>query len=282
MYQNPLLDRRRLLRAGARGFGALSVGGIAGLLADGCARVPAATTTAGQKLVRLQFQVAGALQSGSSASPYYYFAVLNLTDNPSDPGPVPIRNLPWGNGIAAPPATAAANSQTFVGFVQYDTGTAAYQVWLCPKVTVGTKLAFVPAVQIPSPSAFTNIGQPVQFVAPAGSSANTFDATVDLNQFKANPGDPLPAYVQINFIAYSYLATGTYNGPRYWDAIGDGTTNAGDYAVISTSQSGQSATSATIPEPTGDVQNQFGQTVTSAGDQVIPNLDLTSWAVRIQ
>ena len=262
--------------------GAAALGGVGTLLADGCARVPVTGALTGQKLMHVQFQVSGSLQSGSSTTPYYYFAVINLTDNPADPGPLPIRNLPWGNGIAGPPATAATNSQTFVGFIQYDTGTGAYQVWTFPVVGISPNLAYQPAVQVPSPSSFRNIGQPVSFVSPSGGSANTFDATVDLNQFRLNPGDTIKAYAQVNFITYSYLATGTYNGPRYWDAIGDGTINASEYASISTAQSGQSATSATIPEPVGDVQNQLGQTVTSANDQVIPNIDITGWSIRIQ
>ena len=63
------LPRRTVLAGGARLLGTLALGPVAGLFADGCARQPKNNTNLGQVLLNVQFEVAGAIASGSATTP---------------------------------------------------------------------------------------------------------------------------------------------------------------------------------------------------------------------
>ena len=278
------MPRRRLIASGARLIGALSLGPVAGLVAEGCARQPKTAVGNVENLLNVQFEVAGSLASGNASTPYYYLAVINLTNSQSDPGPVAISGLPIGNGIAAPAIlSSTVNYQTFCGYILYDTSLSNYTVYTARTVTNGGVTTFEPASVETSYSVFPPIGTPDRYALPGvAGAANTFNATLDLTRIKPPDATTLPLYAQVNFITYSYLASGSaYNGEHYYDAIGHGARTSTDYVVLQTNQPGQAITSMYFQDSQGAVMDQFGNSVTSATDQAVANLQITSWSAQI-
>lgn len=254
------------------------------LLGLSCARTPTVTNATNKTFLIVNMTVRGRIQPSDATIPYYYFCLINLTDNQNDAGPVPILNPPWGNGFAAdkqPPG-----GQGFVGFVRYDRfqGQGGYGLYAVPKDENG---AFIRAATVPQ-SGFIPLGQPDSYRTPQlGESLLTFQ--VDLNRLKRDPlnaDEPLPQYVQINLINTDKLPQGVDNVPKSTDAFGDSTTGTlSTYVTLQTNISRILRNSDLQPdgdlspaEPTQiDVRDrQTGAIVNE------PNLDIVDWTIEIR
>ena len=253
----------------------LALLGGATLALPGCARVPTAGGTNTGRLLRVTFRVRGQIQPTNATLPYYYFVLINLTNNLSDPGPVPVVALPpgggstWGNGFAA---ASQPNAQGFVGFVSYDS-VQGYQVRVCPGDGNGGYRHGGDVLL----TEFTNLGLPDSFVVPQAGDA-TLDFRLDLNRLKLKSTDTLPTYAQINIVATNNIPVGATDVTKYWDALGNGG-NTGElnaYVGFSIAQSGQTIINANtnFPEPANDVRDRLGPLVNE------PNLDIIDWTIQ--
>jgi hypothetical protein len=271
-------------RPARRIFTTLSLLLLSGLLAGSCARTPAVTAAGNKTFLIVNMTVRGQIQPSDATVPYYYFCLINLTDNQNDAGPVPILNPPWGNGFAAdkqPPG-----GQGFVGFVRYDRfqGQGGYGLYGVPKDATGT---FIRAATVPQ-AGFVPLGQPDSYRTPQqGESLLTFQ--VDLNRLKKNPLDAteaLPQYVQINLLTTDKLPQGADDVPKAWDAFGNSRTGTlSTYVTLQTTVNRILRNSDLQPddplspgEPTDiDVKDrQFGQIINE------PNLDIVDWSIEIR
>ncbi len=256
---NVTLWRRGFCRA------ALIISGIA--LVTGCARLPEDGDggTRGKQLV-ITLRVRGQIQPFDAQTPYYYFALINRTDNINDAGPAPVVERPWGNGFAAP---AQPGAQGFVAFVRQDRfqvqgGYGVYRVATNP----ATGGLYNPVV-----NAFNFLGAPESYTTPQRGEA-TLSFRLDLSRLP-NPG---ARYVQINLLATNNLPQGADDAPKAWDALGDGrdTGTINTWITIPTDQNSvRTNDQAANREPAGDVREKLGPTVDE------PNLDIVDWTVQI-
>jgi hypothetical protein len=234
--------------------------------AAGCARYPENRDTGPGKQILVTLRVRGRVQPPDALQPYYYFVLINRTDNLTDPGPVPVVSTPWGNGFAAP---AQAGAQGFVGFVRFDRfqpqGYGVYRV-----AVINGQL------DNPVNNRFEYLGPPDAF-APIDAGDATLSFRLDL----ARLPNPDARYLQFNLLATNNIpfASDDPFAPKLWDALGDGTTGEINVPVtIDTTQNTvrTNANSGQI-EPERDVRERLD------GPRVDePNLDIVDWSVEIR
>lgn len=259
------------------------------LLSSGCARYPQNTIggSGGKQLV-VTMRVRGRIRTtpppdlpGAPSPTYYYFALINFTDDVGDAGPVPVVNIPWGNGFAAP-APLPANRQGFVGFVRID----AFQ-------QQGYGVYRVPATDPSNPDSplfnpvtanFERLGLPDRY-SPLAAGDAVISFQLDLSRLPAylrnrGNGTRTPArYVQINLLATNNLPQGAdENAPKAWDALGDGrdTGAINTWLIIPLDQDVVQTNEQTNLEPAGDVREKLGAAVED------PDLDIVGWTVEIR
>jgi hypothetical protein len=238
------------------------------LLTTSCARVPPGTTTGTGKILAVRMTVRGSININRQPRGNYYFFLINRTDNPTDPGPVPVVGLPWGNGFAAP---SQQDGQGFVGFVLYDrdrTG-GTYGVFSCEVNDV---------LQNPVNGIFLPLGPPDRILVVPQAGESTLAFQLDLGRLP----NPNARYVQLNIIATNNLPQGVDNVVKYWDAIGDST--SGDiirtYVLLDTTQnptvtnSQQIGTAQEIPN---DVRDRV-----QPGTIDDPDIDIVDWQAEIR
>jgi hypothetical protein len=237
------------------------------LLTVQCARVPADSGTRTGKLLVVRMTVRGSININRQPTGNYYFFVINRTDTPSDPGPVPVVGIPWGNGFAAP---AQQGSQGFVGYISYDRARSAG--------TYGVFTALVNGVlQDPVLGIFNPLGPPDRITTPPSGDAN-LAFQIDLGRLP----NPDARYVQLNMIATNITPQGVDSVPKYWDALGD--SRSGDflrnYILLDTTQN-QTIRNAdqigTAQEVANDVRDRD-----LAGTIDDPDIDIIDWQVEIR
>jgi hypothetical protein len=211
--------------------------------------------------------VRGSININRQPTGNYYFFVINRTDTPSDPGPVPVVGIPWGNGFAAP---AQQGSQGFVGYVSYDRDRSAG--------TYGVFTALVNGVlQDPVLGIFNPLGPPDRITTPPSGDAN-LAFQVDLGRLP----NPDARYVQLNMIATNITPQGVDSVPKYWDALGD--SRSGDflrnYILLDTTQN-QTLRNAdqigTAQEVANDVRDRD-----LPGTIDDPDIDIIDWQAEIR
>jgi hypothetical protein len=228
-------------------------------LLGGCARFPEDRDDGGRgKQLVVTLRVRGQIQPPDAQTPYYYFVLINRTDNLNDAGPAPVVERPWGNGFAAP---AQPGAQGFDAFVRYDRfqpqgGYGVYRVEGNP----------VNAVFLP-------LGRPDAYTTPQRGEA-TLSFRLDLSRLP----DPNARYIQLNLLATNNLPQGADDAPKAWDALGDGrdTGTINTWITIPTDQNSVRTNRDTNLEPAGDVREKLGPTVDE------PNLDIVDWTVEIR
>lgn len=244
-------------------------------LLSGCAKYPPQSPVAGQgKLIRVTMTVRGQIQPFDALTPYYYFILINRTDDPGDAGPVPIvQGPPWSNGFAAP-AQQPPDSQGFVGFVRYDRfqGQTGYGVYTLADPVTG---ALHKPIEPQNP--FFPLGPPDTYVTPQrGERTLTFQ--LNLNRLPR----PEARFLQINFVATNNIPQGVdETSPKSWDALGDGTQTETINAWVRIDTT-QNVTVRDIDrpfpdqEPENDVREKLGPVVDE------PNLDIVDWSVEVR
>ena len=263
-----------------RDFFCFSLASLGSALMTGCARYPSGIATSGPRLLMVvSFTVRGRIQQpGDSTTPFYYYCVINRTNNLNDSGPVPIISTPWGNGFAAPdpkqgvPA-GQSFAQGFVGFVRYSAQNG-YRVFSAAVNGPDGK----PVLQNPVNNNFTDLGPPNQAQTPqAGESALSFQ--LDLSRLPNNDTQ----YIQVNFITTNYLPIGVTDAGihKLWDALGDPGQGDPNHYVTFPARAISLSNSQNPIEPDrnqpGDVRDTFD------GRQVNePDLDIVDWAIQIQ
>lgn len=248
------------------------------LFSGSCARVPQTTPTGASRVFLIvNMTVRGQIQPNDATTPYYYFCLINLTDNATDAGPVPVVGQPWGNGFAA---TTQSDAQGFVGYVLYNRfqGQGGYGLYSAPR---NANDEYLPAPQVPFPQ-FVPLGQPDSYRTPQlGEARLTFQ--VDLNRLKEDTdATTLPAFVQVNFITTDRIPNNPDdNPPKLWDALGASTvTGTLNYFVtLPTAQNVIRSNTDIIgeaQEPSNDVRDRTGPLIDE------PNLDIVDWSVEIR
>jgi len=234
------------------------------LLTLSCAKVPPLDpNNLPPKLLRVTFTLRGQVQSADSGQPYYYFVLINRTDDFASGGPAPVVDRPWGNGFGAP---STADGQGFVGFVSINYRGPGYQVFSC-KDSAGV-------LHNPVDGIFTPLGLPFQS-SPLFVGARTISFQLDLNTLP----NPTTRYVQLNIIATNNLPQGADDAPKLWDALGDGraTGTLNQFLVIDTQQNQLRNNTEDRREPT---ENDVRDHVRSVVDD--PNLDIVDWEVELR
>jgi len=261
-----------------------------GLLLSSCARVPndLNPNARGKQLVvtmRMEREV---------RQDYFYFVLINLTDDVADAGPVPIvQGPPWNNGFAAP-APLPANRQGFVGFVRY--GTGGYSTFGVARDQNGN-------LANPTLNQFAFLERPdIILNDPVTGRRDTIAFQLDLSRLPGyvRPGpdgqlntadDTTARYVQINFLATDSLPVGSVDqfARKTWDALGDGRSgglndpvdlgNPGinTYLTLPLDQNvTRTETEANLEPPDNDVRERLDRVLTE------PDLNLVDWTVEIR
>jgi hypothetical protein len=235
----------------------------------GCARVPAVDPDEqASKLLEVSFRLRGPVDTNRIPRGNYYFVLINRTDNQSDPGPVPVVSLPWGNGFAA---ASQVNGQGFVGFVRFDReqGATGFGVYSCE---VNGEL------RNPVENIFTPLGAP-----DAVLSAPTQGQASDLISFRldlARLPNPNARFLQINILTTNNLPQGAEDAPKVWDALGNGAVGGfiNGFIIVDSTQNRTLSNADLIgdaQEPEGDVRDHLGPIVDD------PALDIVDWQIRI-
>jgi hypothetical protein len=252
-------------------FGMRIVTALVLIFLGGCAKLP--PPIAGQrtpKLLRVSYSVRGNIQPLGSSIPYYYFVLIQRTDDPrSNDAPVPVVAPPWGgNGFAS---SSQTDGQGFIGFVSYGYEGQGLQLYSCR--VGGTLLK-------PSFGVFTRLGPPREFGA-IGAGTKAISFTIDLNDLD-DPAKPSPRYALINVVATSSVPRTPDDLPKLWDALGDGTRNDTLVSpIVIDTQSNiikRNRDTAPLIEPssTNDVRDR----ILGIFDE--PNLDLQDWEVEVR
>ena len=266
---------------------------VLALLPVGCARTPEGQEGNVQgRQITVSMTVAGRIrQNVGGQVPYHYFVLINFTDDPGDAGPVPVVDIPWGNGFAAP-APLPADRQGFVGFVRVDAlqpqGYGVYRVARTDPNNENSPL-FNPVT-----GRFEPLGLPEQYTQLAAES-DTIQFRLDLSRLPGYrrpgpdgqldpPNDPAPddttaRYVQVNFLATNNLPQGAdTNAPKSWDALGGAETGTiNTWLTIPLDQdSALNNNTQAVPEQPGDAREKLSALVDD------PDLDITDWTIRIE
>lgn len=239
-----------------------------------CARYPAdGGTGAGGKRLVVSLTVRGRIRQDA----YHYFVLINQTDDQNDPGPVPVVDIPWGNGFAAPARpknNAGADAQGFNAFVSYDPvyrqGSQAtggnYGLW-----------------RVNGPAIFSTNFEPLglpDVYAPVGENDTVISFQLSLARLKRDASAPDPQYIQINLLATNNLPRNDDDPGvfKLWDALGDGrdTGTINTWLTIPLGQDSVRTNRETNLEPSGDVREKLGA---GADD---PDLDIVDWTVEIR
>lgn len=234
---------------------------VAVLLVSGCAKVPESTGVS-STLLRVRLKVRGRIQSAGTDRPMTYFVLIHRTDDPNDPGPVPVVAPPWGgNGFAT---ASQPGAQGFVGFIRYDA--SGYGVY---------SLEVAGVLHRPEERIFQYLGNPEFAVTPREGESELF-AQIDLGRLPR----PTARYVQVNLVATDNLPSTPDNQPKLWDALEDGTqpTSLQPWVLLDTTVNDRRTNAATGKEPAWiDVRDrQIGP----AYDE--PNLDIVDWDIEVQ
>lgn len=212
---------------------------FAALALTGCARAPAGGPGAARRLV-IEMRVAGVINPD-----YFYYVAIDNDGDPND-GPQAVVGPPWGNGWGAGAITH---------YVQFDTSLpqGGYGLFRIPDAGLLGKVY---------------LGPPVNFITP-GPSGNTLRFTLDLDDLVIPPqtdGNQIQT-LEINFIATDVVPTDpSFVGPRQWDALGDGSSNAFLRLNVTPGQFISNGTEGL--EPDGDVFH--------------PDLDIVDWSIEVQ
>ncbi len=255
------MNRSRGFRCSAPRTAAAILAIAAAVALPGCAKVPASGGAA-STLLRMRLKVRGRIQGAGADRPMTYFLLVNRTDDPNAPGPVPVVAPPWGgNGFAT---ASQPGAQGFVGFVRYDA--SGYGVY---------SLEVAGVLHRPEERVFQYLGTPEFAIVPRDGESELF-VQIDLARL------PLPAarYVQVNLISTDNLPSSPDNQPKLWDALEDGTQPASlqPWVVLDSTVNDRRTNAATGKEPAWiDVRDrQIGP----AYDE--PNLDIVDWDIEIQ
>lgn len=294
MQKHLLFSRRRTA------FSAVAAAAAFAFLA-GCAKVPAGTvpTTRGRQLVV-------SLSVDREINPnYYYFVLINLTDDQNDAGPVPVVQGPlpqgppsgtWGNGFAAPAPFGNNPQQGFVGFVRY--GPGGYGVYRVG-VNTATNTLLSPVLNVFD---FLNRPDVILNDPTSGGRANTMAFQLDLSRLPnyVRPGadgvlgtadDTTARFVQINLLATDNVPAGSVDpfARKNWDALGDGRSgglndpvNVGNpgintWLTIPLDQDiTRTETETNLEPPDNDVRERL------EGVAPDPDLDIRDWTIEIR
>ena len=257
-------------------------------LLSGCAKYPDDRQAAGGKQIVVSMQVAGRIRPE-----YFYFVLINLTDDPNDAGPVPVVDIPWGNGFAAP-APLPANRQGFVGYVTHNQ--------FEPQIYGVYRVAPVDPAQPDGPLTnpvirnFQPLGLPDAYTPVDAQNTNTLSFRLDLARLPTfrrpgpdgvlnTPDDTTARYMQINLLATNTLPLGAESNVfKTWDALGDGRVTGGietgginTWFTISLDQNVVRRESEVNLEPVdNDVREKLDRVVTD------PDLDIRDWTIEIR
>jgi len=253
-----------------------AVAAVLSLLAGGCARYPKSETGGStSKLLVVTMTMRGAIQINRPGGGNFYYVLINRTDNASDPGPVPVIGLPWGNGFAAP---SQPNGQGFVAIVRYNghvSGLGGYDV-NTPTDASGNLLD----VTTFGPDTFPSIGPP-DVATPVNPGDTTLGFQLDLGRLPQSVRNA--RYIQINMIATDKTPQGVSEVSKLWDALGDGTQSGyRNFFVTLDATQNQTLTNAQMQpggpqEPSGDV---FDRGSFAPIDDA--SLDIVDWTIQIR
>jgi hypothetical protein len=267
---------------------AATVTAAVALIAGGCARVPNDTTGGTRsKLLVVTMALRGPiLVNRPSTGGNYYYVVINRTNNASDPGPVPVIGLPWGNGFAAP---AQPGYQGFVAFVRFDgtvSGIGGYDVDYVPKNPADPTGNTLSDVTTFGPLTFPSLGPPDAVTPVNPGQGSTLSFQLDLARIDQNLPTSLQnaRYIQINMIATDRVPQGVSDVPKLWDSLGDGT-QSGFRNFFVTLDATQNQTARNEDRPSGDGSHEPSDDVFDRGGFAPvndPSLDIIDWNIQIR
>lgn len=218
---------------------------LACLLVGGCARFPA--NGASSQTKRLVFSMTVSRQINPN---YVYIIAMNAsTDpNPTEQGPIPITDFPWGNGFVA---------GTVDVFVRWDPLTSPN--YLIYRFRDSNMVQYV------------QVGVPITF-DPVPTGGKTLRFELDLNQIASSVDEAkLLQSLQVNFLTMDRVPTGQDSGGKVFDALGDtqSATGINDFVVIPLDRAGV-------------YTNQRFNNLEPTGDTPDPDLDITDWSIEVR
>lgn len=211
--------------------------------ASACAKFPDQNAAAGTKRLTFTFTMDQAINPNF----VYIVALRPSTDvNPTDQGPIPVIQPPWGNGFVAGNCTYfmlwnPSNSPAFGLYQFIDANLINYQLIGTPVVT-----------------------QPVQ----SGDRGMRFD--IDLSQLGGQTLSDTYKSIQINFLTMDRIPTGGA-GSKTWDALGDNRLPSQINSPISIDL-----------RTSGTYNNAFFLNLEPQGDTPDPTIDIIDFSVEVR
>ena len=224
-------------------------------LVPGCARLPsgAGAITGSGPQITVSMTVRGQiLQNSIAGRNFYYFFLFNLTDNPTDPGPIPVITAPFGNGFAAPNNSTnsqGGRAQGFVGFVLYCpviVGAIGYGLYTVPAnpaipgqlmdvTTLSLNGGFIGPTALDSYTPVLQNGSVLSFrlslnrlpyptsYGPVTSPSPSATPTPTPTPSPTPSAGSLPRSLQFNILTTDDIPQGgDVNVEKLWDALGNG------------------------------------------------------------
>ncbi len=251
------------------------------LSTGGCARLPPNLNSLSGKRLLVTLTFRDAIEPT-----FFYFFVINNSNNPNAPGPVPVVAPPYGNGFAA---GSSPGSSGFTDFVEYN----EFQ----PQSQGGYELYHV--IGNSNSQNFKPEGGPISFMPPNPNdptTANQLQFELDIAQLIVDAnGNPLAdqsqvvnmaraiRYLQVNVIATDAVPTAAIVQPKAVDSLGDTLTSAGqsNYLTLDLSQIGTIANGdPRVPNSTEPTQNDVF-VYPPGSDQQWPSLDIVNWSIDV-
>lgn len=181
---------------------------------------------------------------------YVYVVALRPSTeaDPTDTGPIPVINQPWGNGMIAGNATV---------FIRWDPLTSPnYIIYRFQDVNLIN---------------YFQAGVPINF-DPVEPDGKVLRFEVDINQIAATPAEALLLQsVQVNFLTMDRVPQGSDPGGKVLDALGD------------TRLPSEIDEFVEIPlDVSGVYDNVRFANLEPSGDTPDPDLDIVDWSIEVR
>lgn len=218
---------------------------------------------------------------------YFYYFIINASNDPSGPGPIPvgspISSTTYGNGFAT---GSDSRSGDFTDFVLYSN--TQY-----PNATPAANYALYHVLDGKDGNVRTNFvanGAPIQYVPPQSPTNNTLIFQIDLAQLYTSSNSQADAvnkaknlrYLQVNVVSTNVVPLDTQTSViKEYDSFGNDSNGVGNFLNMDLNQLAYKNGNGDTPTTTEPSFNDVFISPVGSNIAQDPSLDLVDWEIQV-